>query len=78
MDIFFRELRHGIDTATTFPDLDWVVPETVAVASDVPKTLVYCDQIELTHRVARYCDFALLPEMQGRRDAYLAGAWGAA
>ncbi|KAI0071657.1 P-loop containing nucleoside triphosphate hydrolase protein, partial [Panus rudis PR-1116 ss-1] len=54
ISIIFRTIRHAV-SGTVFRDLDWLVPaDHIENACDIPKTLVYCETIELGHRVARY------------------------
>lgn len=53
IDIVFRPIQHAF-TTDEFLDLDELVPSNARQASDIPKTLVYCETIDLGHRVAAY------------------------
>ncbi|KAI0781600.1 P-loop containing nucleoside triphosphate hydrolase protein, partial [Irpex lacteus] len=53
IDIIFRPVQHSIST-NEFLDLDELISPNLEKAADVPKTLIYCETIELGHRVAVY------------------------
>lgn len=60
VDIVVRTVSH---TTTTheFLDLDWLIPADVRKVVDIPKTLLYCEAIDLCKRVAKYLR-SLLPQ----------------
>ncbi|EJD47520.1 P-loop containing nucleoside triphosphate hydrolase protein [Auricularia subglabra TFB-10046 SS5] len=62
IDLYFRTLSHGIGgrDVLVFPDLNWLIAPDIASAADIPKTLIYCDSIELGYRVSVYLR-SLLP-----------------
>ncbi|TFY75471.1 hypothetical protein EWM64_g8541 [Hericium alpestre] len=59
VDLIFRTVQFT-STGFEFHDLDWLVPEDLASASDVPKCIVYSDTIETGHRITVYLQ-GLLP-----------------
>ncbi|KAH9829868.1 P-loop containing nucleoside triphosphate hydrolase protein [Rhodofomes roseus] len=59
INIIFRDVQYAY-SGYDFRDLDWLVPENMTKAGDVPKRLVFCETIELGHRVTLYLR-SLLP-----------------
>lgn len=53
IDIVIRPVQYSIST-NEFLDLDELIPSDLQKVADVPKTLIYCETIELGHRVAAY------------------------
>ncbi|EIM79763.1 uncharacterized protein STEHIDRAFT_69050, partial [Stereum hirsutum FP-91666 SS1] len=53
VNYIFREIRYA-HTTHQFRDLDWLVPEHMTKASDVPKFILFSDTIETGHRIAVY------------------------
>ncbi|PSS06893.1 hypothetical protein PHLCEN_2v3495 [Hermanssonia centrifuga] len=51
--------------------LDWLIPPNTTCISDIPKTLVYCESIDLGQRVAAYLRSLLHPSLQLRRDCVI-------
>jgi superfamily II DNA helicase RecQ len=51
--IIFRTIQYT-HSGIEFRDLDWLVPHDIKTAADIAKTLVYCETIELGHKVAKY------------------------
>ncbi|KAI0082973.1 P-loop containing nucleoside triphosphate hydrolase protein, partial [Irpex rosettiformis] len=41
-------------TTDEFRDLDWIIPPSMKSAADIPKTLIYCETIDLGHRLTAY------------------------
>ncbi|KAI0038009.1 P-loop containing nucleoside triphosphate hydrolase protein, partial [Auriscalpium vulgare] len=53
VDYIFRTAQHSF-SGHEFRDLDWLIPEEMDKPSDIDKAVVYCDTIELGHRVTLY------------------------
>jgi Helicase conserved C-terminal domain len=47
-----------------FHDLDWLIPPDLTKASDLPKRLVYCETIEMGHRLTVYLRSLLPPHLR--------------
>ncbi|THH15434.1 hypothetical protein EW146_g5036 [Bondarzewia mesenterica] len=63
VDFVFRDVMYS-STTHQFRDLDWLIPQDMVKASDLPKRVVYCDTIELGHRVTSYLRTLLPPHLQ--------------
>ena len=50
-------------TGYNFHDLDWLIPDDLTKATSEPKRLLYCDTIELGHRVTQYLRSLLSPSL---------------
>ena len=59
VDLIIREIKYPC-TGHEFRDLDWLIPIDITKASDLPKRLVYCETIEMGHRLTLYLR-SLLP-----------------
>jgi hypothetical protein len=66
VDIIIREIKYPY-TGHNFRDLDWLIPLDITRASDLPKRLLYCETVEMGHRVTMYLRSLLPPHL--RRDA---------
>ncbi|GJE92461.1 hypothetical protein PsYK624_086150 [Phanerochaete sordida] len=64
VDIVLRRIEHSY-TTSEFRDLDWLIPADTFQAADIEKTLLYCETIDLGHRVARYLRTLLPPSLSG-------------
>ncbi|KZP28196.1 P-loop containing nucleoside triphosphate hydrolase protein, partial [Athelia psychrophila] len=53
VDIIFREIKYNI-SGYEFRDLDWLIDYGLLKASDILKCIIYCESIELGHRVTLY------------------------
>lgn len=71
IDIVLRKVQHAY-TTNEFHDLDWVVPFDIKCAADVPKTLIYCETIDLGHRLVMYLRSRLPAKLQAAEHHYLA------
>ncbi|KAF5370439.1 hypothetical protein D9615_009741 [Tricholomella constricta] len=63
IDFIFRDIEFSF-TGQTFRDLDWLIPPGLKKASDVPKCLVYCETIEMGHRMVTYLRSLLPPPLK--------------
>ncbi|KAI0038910.1 P-loop containing nucleoside triphosphate hydrolase protein, partial [Auriscalpium vulgare] len=53
VDYVFREAQFHF-SGHVFKDLDWLIPKNMKRPSDLDKGIIYCDTIELGHRVTLY------------------------
>ncbi|KAI0314696.1 P-loop containing nucleoside triphosphate hydrolase protein, partial [Amylostereum chailletii] len=53
MAIIFRDVKFSF-SGFIFWDIDWVIPVGIQSSTDIPKTLLYCETIDLGHRVTTY------------------------
>lgn len=59
VDLIIREVKFPC-SGYEFRDLDWLIPPDMTKASDLPKIVIYCETIEMGHRVTQYLR-SLLP-----------------
>jgi superfamily II DNA helicase RecQ len=59
VDLIIREIKYPY-TGHDFHNLDWLIPVDITRVSDLPKRLLYCETIEMGHRVTMYLR-SLLP-----------------
>lgn len=67
VDIIFRNIKYSC-SGYEFRDLDWLIDSGLLKASDIAKCIIYCESIELGHRVALYLRSLLPPHLQ--KDAH--------
>lgn len=65
VDIIIRPIQYTY-TTQEFRDLDWLIPTTLKQPSDIEKTLIYCETIDLGHRLARYLCTLLPTSLRSR------------
>lgn len=53
VSIIIREVKYTC-SGYEFRDLDWLIPPDMTKASDLAKTILYCEAIELGHRIVIY------------------------
>ena len=63
VDLIIREIKYPC-TGHEFRDLDWLIPPGITKASDLPKQLVYCETIEMGHRLTLYLRSLLPPHLR--------------
>jgi superfamily II DNA or RNA helicase len=63
VDLIIREIKYPC-TGYEFHDLDWLIPPDLTKASDLPKRLVYCETIEMGHRLSVYLRSLLPPHLR--------------
>ncbi|KAF7983684.1 hypothetical protein HWV62_19595 [Athelia sp. TMB] len=66
VEIIFREIKYNV-SGYEFRDLDWLIDRGLLKASDILKCIIYCESIELGHRVTLYLRSLLPPHL--RKDA---------
>ena len=59
VDLIICEIKYPC-TGHEFCDLSWLIPADLRKAADLPKQLVYCETIEMGHRLTLYLH-SLLP-----------------
>lgn len=70
VDIIVRDIVYNC-SGYEFRDLDWLIPIGMMKASDVPKYLLYCESIELGHRIVLYLRKLLPHHLQARSHSLI-------
>ncbi len=60
-----RFMEHSV-SGHIFLDLSFLVPLSLSSAADIPSTLVFCQTIELGHRIGAFLDTLLPATLEGR------------
>ena len=58
-------------SSTTFLDLAWLIPPSAVSPEDIPKTLIFCEKIELGSRVHTFLQHLLPESLHRNREAIL-------
>lgn len=63
LHITVRRLQHPY-TQDSFADLDWLIPDNISCAADIPKTIVYIDLVARGHTLVTYLRSLLPPALR--------------